>query len=486
MSTKKRLTDRLLKSNSIIPDEDTKRTTIWDEKVTGFGIRVSHTGTISFFVRYRVFGKNRRYTIGKYPQISLSDARREALDIKRKAMDDIDPARNNQDNCYSDLESLIEVFWEEYATKKLAESTRNQYRVIIDRYLLPAFGSMNPGAITKNHVKNLMQDVVERVRDTNKSNVEDDKKGNRMANMVKNVLSSIFSHTDIELPNPCRQVQNFERAGPRKNPLNEKQIKTLWEVLETEHIVTASFFRILLITGQRRGETSRMQWKHIEDEIWTIPGEDAKNGEMHKVPLTSLAQELLDELEPETGDSPWVFQSPSSLNDSHINSFSRSPNRIREKADFTKDDFRIHDLRSTVRTYLAELGVRKEIADRIQNHSIKGVADKHYDAYRYVPEKREALEKWDTKLREIIEINKGKDEETNSMSDQDDQPPIDDSPLLQVLSQLSGDLENVVPDPEKRGMVKAYLENIEAQRSSSNPDENLVAECRRKIEELIT
>jgi hypothetical protein len=102
MSTKKRLTDRLLKSNSIIPDEDTKRTTIWDEKVTGFGIRVSHTGTISFFVRYRVFGKNRRYTIGKYPQISLSDARRDALDIKRKAMDDIDPARNKQDNCYSD------------------------------------------------------------------------------------------------------------------------------------------------------------------------------------------------------------------------------------------------------------------------------------------------------------------------------------------------------------------------------------------------
>jgi hypothetical protein len=62
---------------------------------------------------------------------------------------------------------------------------------------------------------------------------------------------------------------------------------------------------------------------------------------------------------------------------------------------------------------------------------------------------------------------------------------LDDSPLIHVLSQLNGDLKNVVPDPEKRGRVKAFLETIRSQQNSSNPDQSLISECQRKIENLI-
>jgi integrase len=452
MANKKRLTDRLLKSNSLLPDDDTNRITVWDKKVNGFGVRVSSTGTISFFVRYRAHGKNRRYTIGKFPQLSLQEARGKALEIKAHAMEGVDPMDVEEKHSYDSFRSLVESFWTDYAEQQLADATLREYRRIIDKHILPEFGEMDPEDITKYHVRSLMNDVVQDASERKCETVDEDCKGHRMANCVKKVLSSIFSNTDQDLDNPCRKVNNLKENGPRKNPLSEDQIRTLWNVLDTEQLVLASYIRILLLTGQRRGETSRMKWDHIEDDIWTIPAEDAKNGERHKVPLSSFAVEILENLKPMTVDSIWVFQSPSSQNDEHINSFSRSTERIREKTGFTKENFRIHDLRSTVRTYLAELGVRKEIADRIQNHSIQGVSDKHYDAYRYVPEKQEALEKWANRLREILDLEAMGDEVKDHTDEKMDRTQsLDDSPLIHVLSQLNGDLKNVVPDPEKRG-----------------------------------
>lgn len=116
----------------------------------------------------------------------------------------------------------------------------------------------------------------------------------------------------------------------------------------------------------------------------------------------------------------------------------------------------------------------------------QAVSDKHYDAYRYVPEKRETLEKWATRLREILGMNDVYEEEPVQASENKVRnPSLDDSPLIRVLSQLNGDLKNVVPDPEKRGRVKAFLETIRSQQNSPNPDKSLISECQRKIEDLI-
>jgi hypothetical protein len=78
------------------------------------------------------------------------------------------------------------------------------------------------------------------------------------------------------------------------------------------------------------------------------------------------------------------------------------------------------------------------------------------------------------------------DEVTHQTKQTKERPQsLDDLPLIHVLSQLNGDLKNIVPDPEKRGRVKAFLETIRSQKSSSSPDQKLITECQRKIEQII-
>ena len=257
-----------------------------------------------------------------------------------------------------------------------------------------------------------MEDVVEEAEDGNRAD-DGPLAGHRMANCVRKAISSIFSHANTSVENPCKKVDKLPERKSEKNVLDDDQIKLLWEVLEKEQLITSSLIKMLLITGQRIKQVKRMRWEDIEDGVWTVPIKYTKSDDPYVLPLPSMAQAVLEELKPETGDSEWVFESPSPMNDGHVTSLSSPRQRIKEKADFEKGEFKLKSLRTTVRTNLAKLKVSPDIADRVLGHAQETVSDRHYDAYYYVEEKREALEKWTDKLRKIIET--GENEELENM-----------------------------------------------------------------------
>ena len=156
---------------------------------------------------------------------------------------------------------------------------------------------------------------------------------------------------------------------------------------------------ILLLTGSRRGELAHAHWTDInwDSKTWTIPDENHKEGEGYVCPLTDHAIEQLQRLKSlaHKTPSPWICPAK------HAPSKAAHPMQLSRRVArclplFKKqgiEAFTLHDLRRTIRTGLARLGVQPHIAERVLSHKQRGVIGV-YDRHQYLTEKREALEKW--------------------------------------------------------------------------------------------
>jgi integrase len=206
------------------------------------------------------------------------------------------------------------------------------------------------------------------------------------------------------------------RLGPvveRDRVLSDDEITILWSAFDSMAEPLAPFFKILLLTGQRRGEVSTMQWAHVDLEkaIWTIPRELVKADRVHEVPLSTLATEIVSSID-RKGD--FLFSSrPNGA--TPISGFSKAKAIVETKAikiayqiadkrggePRFSGNWRLHDLRRTCGTGMARLGIEAATISRVLNHAEGGVT-KIYNRYSYLDEKRRALETWSTHIERLM------------------------------------------------------------------------------------
>ncbi|MCW9708084.1 tyrosine-type recombinase/integrase [Fodinibius salsisoli] len=370
-----------------------KRTEIYDEHTSGLAVRITAKGTKSFVYRYRFNDKVRRFTIGRFPKTSLAEARERAGELERKVSEGIDPMEAKKARKSKPQPKKFEYLANQFKKKHLPtlkESTQKTYTERIDGEMIPAFKGMAVKNISRGVIIELLEDIL-------------DRGSPYQSNRVRAILSSMFSfgvQREIAEYNPVKTIKPLGKEEKRDRVLEEDEIKKLWEGFGTIKQPTGSLFRMLLLLGQRLGETRRMKWEHIEDGIWTIPKELTKAKRTHYLPLPPLALEIIESL---SNDSPYVFQSPMKDNEP-LSSVHSSFNRLQK--DLSIDNIRIHDFRRTAATYMAELGTDRTILGKVLNH--KGLAGDsqvtaRYDRHGYVDEKRTALNRWSHKLQQIIE-----------------------------------------------------------------------------------
>jgi integrase len=168
--------------------------------------------------------------------------------------------------------------------------------------------------------------------------------------------------------------------------------------------VTKLAMKMILLTGQRPGEVCGMAWEEIDNErFWNIPAERRKGKIPQRVPLSSLALEIIEQARIYSGKTPYVFTSSHKENQpmtSHA--LSRAILRHWQEIGFS-EPFTPHDLRRTLRTRLAEIGIDDVVAERVLGHKLQGIMAV-YNRHGYDTEKRQALDKWDRKLRKILGI----------------------------------------------------------------------------------
>ena len=162
--------------------------------------------------------------------------------------------------------------------------------------------------------------------------------------------------------------------------------------------------RLMLATGQRKGEVVGACWDEIDLAAgwWTIPEEKAKNGLPHRVPLSPLTLRLLREIREAPGDSGFLF--PSSQSNKPIRDDSISKAVRRNESELNIPHFTPHDLRRTVASQMASAGVSRLVISKILNHVDSGVTPV-YDRHGYDADKRKALNAW---ARQLETITSGK------------------------------------------------------------------------------
>ncbi|NJR31439.1 site-specific integrase [bacterium] len=142
--------------------------------------------------------------------------------------------------------------------------------------------------------------------------------------------------------------------------------------------------------------------------MWVVPGERSKNGEPNRVPLSPLAVRIIAEARALAGESAWLFPSPKGGRPMEAHAATKAMDRARPAIGIA--DIRVHDLRRTAATRMAELGVSPHTVSLVLNHvSVRRgtITGKVYDRYSYDREKREALGAWGARLERIIAGNDG-------------------------------------------------------------------------------
>ena len=364
-----------------------------DGGMTGLYLIVQPSGSKSFALRYRHSGRSKKLTLGKYPQMSLLQARERAREALESISYGEDPSR--RPGSPQRFEPAFRSFLERHVsqTKGTYETTR-----IYEHDLLPAFRGKVLSDITKRDVINLLDSIVDRGSPV-------------MANRVLAALRKFFSWAvsrDLARRNPCDGIKPPSKEQPRDRILRDEEISVFWKACEAIGYPYGTYFQFLLLSAQRRTEVSDMTFEEIEGDDWIIPAARAKNGIKHRVPITSAMNTLLQSSGRDTG---YVF---TVTGEYPVNNLGRAATRLKKKMTEISDlkssvaveEWKPHDLRRTAASGMARCGIFQEVIERVQNRvsgKFAGVAG-IYNRYEYEKEKREALEKWADRIFHIIGV----------------------------------------------------------------------------------
>ncbi|MCB9947250.1 MAG: tyrosine-type recombinase/integrase [Rhodospirillaceae bacterium] len=350
--------------------------TYFDDALSGFGVRVSQGGTKTFIVLH---GKARtRRTIGRYPEMSLSEARNVAKRTQADmALDGV-----------HDVKDAPTISFAEAQAKFLGDCdvrtkprTVEEYRRLLNRHF--SFDTAI-GDITRKDIV----DAIEKLRAT--------------PSEQKHAFVAIRT-----MMNWCRKLGFIDaspvpplsfKAEARSRLLTDDELCTIWRRAVEYGYPYGRIVQLLILTGQRRGEIAGLRCSWIEGDEIVFPAGFVKNKREHVVPLGTMARAIIDNI-PETSDL--LF--PSRLSDrTPFNGFSKAKRAF--DAPITVPDYTLHDLRRTYSSAMARLGTPIHVTERLLNHvsgTISGVAAV-YNRHSYRQEMREAVAAYEAFLERLI------------------------------------------------------------------------------------
>jgi integrase len=334
-----------------------ERLEIWDERVAGFGLRVSKSGTKTFMLVYRHRGRSRRLTLGRYPVLSLLDAREKAVNALRQVNAGTDPileAEKAVDASYQ-FDAIVDEFVTKHCKVHNKPNTARETERALKKHFVAEWGKRDIRDIQSTHINAILDRLVE-----GGTPIE--------ANHVLANLKTMFRwcvDRDLLAISPCHKVRKPAKANSRSRVLTTDELTKVWRAFEAEGYPFGYMGKLLVLTGQRRGEVTEMRWNQIDTDrkTWTIPAELSKNSREHVLPLSEAAFAILKAVPRLSKDR--VF--PARHNDANaISGFTRAKLRFDKMSGV--QEWTIHDLRRTVATGLAMLGVAPHVIERVLNH----------------------------------------------------------------------------------------------------------------------
>ena len=335
---------------------------VFDADVPGFGIRIRASGARTWVYQYKIGGRTRRLVLGQVSAITPAKAREIAAELHAKVRLGGDPASERREKVQRALDTfraLTERFLEQYRARP---RSKNEVVRHLRKYAAPLH-PMPLGAITLRDVAALLTKI-------------DKASGAPTANRVRSSLSACFSWAMREGLAPSNPIANTNRREEqtRDRVLSNDELRRIWNAAGEDAYGT--IVKLLILTGQRRSEIGELRWSEVGADAITLPGERTKNKRPHVVPLAPTARALL------------MAQSPTDDLVFQITSWSLHKSALDQRSGVS--DWVFHDIRRTVATGMADIGIAPHIIEQILNHQSghKGGVAGIYNRSSMLPRRR--------------------------------------------------------------------------------------------------
>lgn len=350
--------------------------TYYDDALRGFGVRVSQGGTKTFVVLYGP--QRRRKSLGRYPDMSLAEARARAKGIQAEFALESPHGHVRPTLKFDDARRMFLADNE----KRNKPRTVEEYRRLLNKHF--SFGGP-----LKDIDRHTLVRVLEKLKCT-----PSEQKHAFVA--IRTMMNWCWKRGYIDTsPVPPLAFPSKER----NRVLSDNELRLVWQRAEGYGYPFGSIVQLLILTGQRRGEITNLRRNWIERNTVTFPSSIVKNGREHSLPLGPMTFSLIETL-PNATDL--VF--PSRLNDeTPFNGFSRAKRNFDRGIDI--EPYTLHDLRRTFSSIQAKLGTPIHVTEKILNHAsgtISGVTAV-YNKHSYQNEMYDAFCEYEAYLSKVIE-----------------------------------------------------------------------------------
>ncbi|MGC1271571.1 MAG: tyrosine-type recombinase/integrase [Croceibacterium sp.] len=392
------LTETAIKEAKATPGE---RAELADDKVPGLRLRLGSGGAKTFTLRKRVAGKPVNLTLGRWhpTAFTLADARKKARALVNDLETNGAAIQKAQTTARTSTSLSVRAMFADYLTfirdakknRRWQESQR-----IFEKYILPTLGDRLADTVTRGDITRLVDKI-------------DAPGAGRGAHaQISAFYTWALPRLDNLPANPATGAGRPPKARARDRVLADEELAAIWRATDAEQAAPwRAGPKLLILTGQRRNEVFAADISEFDlgEAVWRIPGERAKNGLEHLVPLSAKAVDVLRSI-PAIAGSNKLFPA-SRQGEQHASGYSKAAARIRNRVTNqtgVPGDWTWHDIRRTVATGMQRLGIRLEVVEAVLNHisgsraGIVGV----YQRHDFASEKRDALELWAAEVDRIL------------------------------------------------------------------------------------
>jgi integrase len=346
-------------------------------------LSVSYGGSKTWrALTYGLKGRAEYKTLGKYPRLSLAEARKLAVAYF------YDPEAMNAKAAVGTFKDVAENWVRRHVDERKLRSAPKIKRML-SKYVYPEWGNEPFLTIKRRHVSILLDKIA-------------DNHGPTQADQVLIVLRGVmewYQARDSDYVSPIvKKMQRDERDAvqrARKRVLSEEEIRTVWQIADGPF---GAILKLCLLTTQRSRKVGAMKWSDLDlaNGIWTIATEPREKSNAGVLRLPRLALDIL-KSQYRIAGNPYVFAGRDAK---PFADWDWRKRKLDEELP-PMDHWVIHDLRRTARSLLSKVGVSSEIAERVLGHTIKGV-EGVYNRHAYTEEKAEALNKLAALVERII------------------------------------------------------------------------------------
>jgi len=334
---------------------DRARCVLWDADVTGLGLRVYPSGKKAFVLSFRAKGQKKFMTLGAFGPLTLDAARKLAYRRLADVIEGHDPLAEKKANARAiTVREMAALYIERHARPRKKTWEADQRR--LNRLVLPRLGAYPLASVSRADVADLHHAI----------GATRPHEANRTAALLSKLFECAISWGRLpdNHANPARKVDKFPEHKRDRWVTPEEMPKLLLAIGNEGNIYIRAALLLYLLTGLRRNELlgARREWIDWSRRELRLP--DTKAGRPHYLPLSNPAMAILRSLPIEEGN-PYLF--PGRKTGQPLVELKGAWERVRTLAGVP--DVRIHDLRRTAGSWLAQAGHSLHLIGRVLNHS---------------------------------------------------------------------------------------------------------------------